>query len=722
LQNRLGHKLSPAVKYWIFLTGIIAVIFTVLFGSFVASFLNLAQDEQALFERLYDKLIPFPFIGAIILVAFICTLVSLLFRYYIIPVLRMAEQTRMITASNPDYRIATEGAQELVALARVINESADAYQELKRDVDGTVRKANLALKEERNRFAALMSELPYGVVVCNRDGRIMLYNHLAQNMLQPANGDRESGGAVGLGRSIFGVLEKGPLVHALEVMSHAFAREQLKPALGLMTKLFGSRFIRVNMAPITTSGEDARVISGFVLSLEDITGEINADNERDRLLEGMVDAVQNSIGKLHRGINTVCDMPEPGEDACARHRQAIAQVTADLEEHLALARKLYSEHHRAYGNRENVLSDTLLKVIAKNLNDRFAMQTEAKVEKAVWLRIDSYAIVQAVTTLAGLLKAEYGIAAMSQQMKDSDGPFATLALRWSDRVVPGTAVANWQTSPLFMGSDGSADSPATIINGHGGSITIVETDQTYCNGINITLPIDLDEDTAGMQSLVPPRPISYEFDLFHQPGQDALGKVPLRKLTYVAFDTETTGLNPSEGDEIIQLGAVRIVNGRLLQNECIDQLVNPQRSVPTSSVAIHGIDPEVLPSQPTITEVLPGFHAFATDAVLVAHNAAFDMRLLQLKEGATGLRFDNPVLDTLLLSSVVHPNQEGHSLDAIATRFNITIIGRHTALGDALVTAEILLKMIPLLEAQGIHTLEDALNASIKSPFAKISY
>jgi DNA polymerase-3 subunit epsilon len=721
LKNNFGHSLSPAVKYWIFLAGIIAVIFTDIFGSFAASYLNLSAEEQAIFEKLFDKLIPFPFIGSIILVAFICTMVSLLFRYYIIPVLRMAEQTRLITSANPSFRINTEGARELVMLANVINESAEAYQKLQHDVDSRIQQSNMALKEERNRLAALMSELPYGVVVCSKDGRIQLYNRQAQEMLKPANGDQD-GGAIGLGRSIFGVLEKALLVHTLELMDHAFARDQLKPALGLMTELFGSRFIRVNMAPITTSEEDVRFISGFVLSLEDITGEINADSEHDRLLQGMVDAVQNSLGKLHKGINTLCDMPGTGDEACNRHRQAIVQVTNDLEEHLAMARKLYSEHRRAYGNRENVLADTLLKLIAKNLNDRFAMQTEAKVEKAVWLRIDSYSIVQAVTTLAGLLKAEYGVSAMSQHIKNHDGPLAMLALNWSERVVPSSAIINWRALPLFMDSDGAADSPENIINEHGGSITLTETDATYCNGINITLPTDLDENTAATQPQVPPRPISYEFDLFHQPGQDALGKVPLRKLTFVAFDTETTGLNPTEGDEIIQLGAVRIVNGRLLHNECIDQLVNPQRPVPKSSVKIHGIDPELLPSQPIITRVLPNFHAFAADSVLVAHNAAFDMRFLQLKEEATGLSFDNPVLDTLLLSSVVHPNQEGHSLDAIAERFNITIVGRHTALGDALATAEILLKLIPLLEAQGIHTLEEALRASIKSPFAKIKY
>jgi DNA polymerase-3 subunit epsilon len=126
--------------------------------------------------------------------------------------------------------------------------------------------------------------------------------------------------------------------------------------------------------------------------------------------------------------------------------------------------------------------------------------------------------------------------------------------------------------------------------------------------------------------------------------------------------------------------------------------------------------------QPVIEEVLPAFYAFVGDTVLVAHNAAFDMRCLQVKETDTGVVFDQPVLDTLLLSAVVHPNQESHGLDAIAERFNINIHGRHTALGDAMATAEVFLHLIHLLDEQGIHTMGQARVAAQKTYYARLKY
>ncbi len=219
------------------------------------------------------------------------------------------------------------------------------------------------------------------------------------------------------------------------------------------------------------------------------------------------------------------------------------------------------------------------------------------------------------------------------------------------------------------------------------------------------------------------RPEYYDFDLFGtSESTHALDDQPLAGLRFTVFDTETTGLAPQQGDEIIQIGAVRVVNGRLLHQETFDQLVDPQRSIPAAGIPIHGITPERVQGQPPITRVLPAFHAFAADTVLVAHNAAFDMRFLQLKEAATGLRFNQPVLDTLLLSAVVHPQQQSHRLEAIAERFGVAVVGRHTALGDALVTAEVMLKLLPLLAAQGIHTLGQARAAAQQTYYARLKY
>ena len=98
------------------------------------------------------------------------------------------------------------------------------------------------------------------------------------------------------------------------------------------------------------------------------------------------------------------------------------------------------------------------------------------------------------------------------------------------------------------------------------------------------------------------------------------------------------------------------------------------------------------------------------------------MKFLQLKERSTGLHFDQPVLDTLLLSAVIHPHQASHRLEAIAERMNITVLGRHTALGDAMVTAEIFLRMIPLLAGMGIHTLGQAREAAQRTHYARLKY
>jgi DNA polymerase III subunit epsilon len=202
------------------------------------------------------------------------------------------------------------------------------------------------------------------------------------------------------------------------------------------------------------------------------------------------------------------------------------------------------------------------------------------------------------------------------------------------------------------------------------------------------------------------RSVVYDFALLAPERTDRLAEARLDRLTYVVFDTETTGLMPERGDEIVQIAAVRIVNGRRAEGEVFDTLVNPGRAIPRASTEVHGITDAMVADAPGIEEVARQFHKFAEGAVLIAHNAPFDMAFLRRVEARLGLAFDMAVLDTVLLSAVVFGQHEVHSLDALSHRLGITIPeeARHTALGDTLATAEAFLKLVPMLEGRGLAT------------------
>lgn len=195
----------------------------------------------------------------------------------------------------------------------------------------------------------------------------------------------------------------------------------------------------------------------------------------------------------------------------------------------------------------------------------------------------------------------------------------------------------------------------------------------------------------------------------------------LTDLRFVVFDTETTGLNPHEGDEIISLGAVVVTLRKLVAREAFDKLINPERPISAASKKIHGLGDADVQDQPTIQAVLPAFAEFARGSVLVAHHAAFDMAFLKKHQSAAGIRLDLPVLDTMLLSAVVHPNQPSHALDSLIARYGLTYEVRHSALGDARMTAELLLRLLPQLANRDIHTLGEAIAESRKTPLHHLS-
>ncbi len=210
-------------------------------------------------------------------------------------------------------------------------------------------------------------------------------------------------------------------------------------------------------------------------------------------------------------------------------------------------------------------------------------------------------------------------------------------------------------------------------------------------------------------------PIEYDPELFQELSavieeinQKVDWEQDLFRASYVAFDTETTGLFPFKGDEITSLGAVIIENKRILNQPVNRQLVNPRRPVSAVSQKITGISDEMLHDQEQIMPVILNFLRFSGPRILIAHNAPFDLAFINIKLGeAIGKRIVNPVIDTVLLTSALYYYLEDYSLENLSSRFDLNLKGRHDALSDARITASLFLKLLPELEAKGVRTLSE---------------
>ncbi len=673
-------------------------------------------------------------------------------RFYVKGPLKIAEGIRIILNAHPSHRIEPAGPPEVRLLARAVNELAEHGETLTRDLETRVAQAKSSVEQEKNRLAALMSELSQGVLVCNRDGRVLLYNERARQVLGAAAHPRNGNAAalVGLGRSIFAIMDRSLLAHALESVRARLEKQEAEPNTQFVITTRAGQLVRVRMAPVLAaasppargtapnpsrrpspdeSGEAGRIVqatpdapasartamSGFVMTLEDITRAFELDSTRDMLLQSLTEGSRAALANIRAAVETLARYP----DCEPVHRDRFIQIIGDEVRKLShTLDQTTAEHADSLKTRwplEEILGVDIIAAARRRIESRLGLSTQTEaLDDSLWLRADSYTLVQALAYLAGRLREEYGVGELRFGLA-RHARIAELDLIWSGPVLSQQILHDWELDPMSVGGEDGPLTLSDVAERHAAELVFIAEPERRRALFRLLLPV--------ANPVSPPfvapirygenRPEFYDFDLFRQAGQTPeLDQVPLADLTYTVFDTETTGLDPTAGDEIIAIGAARIVNNRLLWYETFEQLIDPGRPIAAMSQTIHGISHDMLRGQPTIDQVLPRFHEYCDDTVLVAHNAAFDMRFLQLKEARTGIRFTQPVLDTLLLSQVLHPNQESHALEAIAERLGVAVVARHTALGDALVTAEVFLRMIPLLGAHGIRTLGDARQAA----------
>ena len=714
---------------------------------------TLAPDERSQAAALLGPRGALLVLAALVALAALGWAVPRAHRRWVAAPAQLLEDAGVLLATTAQRPLATaHGGAALQGLAATLSQLAGQRDQLRADIASQVQAASQSIEQERYRLAALMSELTQAVVVCNLDGRMLLYNASAR-----AQFDSLAGGAglIGLGRSVYNALDRRLIDHALDKIAGQLQRGQASPAAQFLTATPGGQMLRVQVAPVldvataadhaagkavgTALGTDRPALNGFVLMLTDITLEFEQASAQDQLLLALTEGSRASLGNLSAALEML-DYPDLDDAQRARFQAVVHDEVAAMRARLQDLAQRTTLGLATRWPLEEMLGADLVAAALRRLAAVPGLRAAADaVDATLWLRVDSFSLLQALASLAGRLADEHGIKLVQLRLGPAGGTsgaagatghHAHLDLLWTGQGMSTETVMSWETDAMQTGAQASPLSVRDVVQRHGGEFWFERERVRHQAFFRFLLPTAEAQPAEGQTAPLPgplaatdSRPEYYDFDLFQASDQSrALDDRPLAELNFTVFDTETTGLEPSKGDQIIQIGATRVVNGRLRRQESFEQLVDPQRSLPAAGIAIHGITPAMVAGQPTIAVVLPRFHAFAADTVLVAHNAAFDMRFLQLQEAATGLFFEQPVLDTLLLSAVVHPHQASHALEAIATRLGVVVQGRHTALADAVVTAEVFLKLVPLLAAIGIHTLGQAREASQKTFYARVQY
>ncbi len=663
-------------------------------------------------------------IGSFAIVVSIAIIWALVDGLCLLPLAIATQQISISLRSQGRYPITWPPVHLLGSLPTQLDAMAAALSKAQEQIALALQNQHRELTEQKAQLESVLRQISEGVIVCDADARIVLYNPAAVRLL-PETAD------IGLGRSLYDVWPRETIENSLEFLLYC-QNKVAKPsdrldALNTLSNTTdhsvddsppadiefvatphnGSVLLDCRLSLLPTSSQ---LPSAFVIVFHDSTAQLELLNRQRPWLKNTAQELCQHVANLQAAAENLSLFSNisPEQRRCFQ-QVIIAEGRALSEGTQHLTREL-SEMTTRQWPMADVKSSDLVGNIIHHLQKEGGPQTHL-IGIPMWLHVDTQAI-------SGLL---HGLLEKLHKMRCQE-PFEIeflpgnhqvyLDIRWIGQPLTAVMIESWLSEPLPHTA--AHLTIAEVLRRHNSDLW----SQAHRDGIHALLRLPLPPSPRPWRSRVSvsERPEFYDFTLINQTLAADLAQRSLTQLNYVVFDTETTGLEPSKGDEIVQLAGVRVVNGRILRGELFDHLVNPGRSIPKTATRFHGIVDTMVVDQPSLDTLLPQFKQFigSHDTVLVAHNAAFDMQFINKKAVTMNIELPYPVLDTVLLSYLVDEHTPRHTLDAIAQRLHVTIEKRHTALGDALATAEILLKLIDLLAARGITTLGQALAASAR--------
>ncbi|MEN8131111.1 MAG: FAD binding domain-containing protein [Pseudomonadota bacterium] len=461
----------------------------------------------------------------------------------------------IIAHTNPAHELELPRHHLLGNLPLTIQTLANKLDQAKNEVGQALQAGAMREQEQKIRLETVLKELSEGVIVCDAQSRLLLYNNATLRIL----GDNQ---ALGLGRSVYNLLTRAPVEHALQLLRGRVTELDTKNFIELICTTVGSAILlrcRLGLLAPLSPGETISD-SGFVLTFQDATAEIDTVNRRDSLFRGVLDDLRRPLANLRAAAENLTAYPSMDID----DRRSFETIITEECKILSDCLNTLSSDSRSLIGSEWAMVDIYSADLGMSIQRRLERTGGPRLTMTgipLWLRVDSHAV---AVLFEYLVRQVQGY----NQIKEFD--FEPLLgdrrvyidLVWSGEPIPSATLDSWLNEVLHE----AAGSPTVreVLQQHDGDIWSQPHRRGGYSLLRIPLPASLMQWETPRND-TPPPPEFYDFELPRRLSHTGpLMERPLSELDYVVFDTETTGLRPSQGDEIVSIAGVRIVNRRIL--------------------------------------------------------------------------------------------------------------------------------------------------------------
>ena len=517
-------------RFWLFVSISITTAFAALAIIAWTIWGSLDSHQKQLLLDILDANVTYLFAATILFVSVLGFILDGIIQNYILPFKKIKDETRIIVTANPSHRIKMEGTQDVLELVTVINEGAENLQRTKKDVETLVTAAMAASEDEKRILAAVMSQLPHGIFICDTDGQIILFNRAAREYFSTRPGKDKTAGKdgvigehIGLGRSIFNSMDKATVTHAMDEVLDRLNGVEDNPATSFITSTDRGKTVRVEIVPILNPDNEPY---GFTLIATDISSRVDTENKINFLLRQLTTGVRASSAGIRAAVEAIIEFDTMDDNQKQRFLNIIHTETLALSKVIDRTDREMPERVRGQWSLIPMQMRHILNAVQTRADRMLGLKLEIHFDQEPkWFRGDSFPLIMMVLFILEQLKYITENNCFAIETGGSE-QLVYLELSWQGKGFDREYIYQWRDEQIGSGDETLPVTVGAVLKKHRADFIVRSPQESSANHhIRLVVPrIDPGDNDAGEDSciLAKGRTEFYDFDLFRGGGRTGI--------------------------------------------------------------------------------------------------------------------------------------------------------------------------------------------------------